>query len=441
MKKLLLSLTLLFLSLGSFAQTTINSLPFVESFDNYGSGMNIVPAGWSTIYTSSGVVGTLSNDYTISNSLYLHSNSTQRSYATSPMFDTSIHINNIRIKFKSLIGNSNSKLSVGVMTNSNDTSSFVEIAEISSNYMLRWEEQEILFNSYSGNGRFIAFRLNNSSVMIDDLEISYIPSCLSPINIRLNSINANSATISFIPRNNETQWEAHCKHSSDTSWSNVSTLEISTSPLFTLIGLQSTTSYDFRIKSICSTTDSSEWSYFSFFTAIDSLPWTDSFDTYGTGFNVFPYKCWSRIPHSTSIACIDYTCYSSPGALNLRSDVMTYNYVLSPKIDNSIPINTLKAKFKLRTEYLTNKLIVGVITNPNDTSTFVPIEEITLNEVNTWKDCEVFLNPYNGSGQYIALNSTDNGHNFVYVDDFEISTLPSCVRPNQLNVSNITPTS
>ncbi|MFA6368081.1 MAG: hypothetical protein WCX10_05925, partial [Bacteroidales bacterium] len=76
MKKLLLSLTLLFLSLGSFAQTTINSLPFVESFDNYGSGMNIVPAGWSTIYTSSGVVGTLSNDYTISNSLYLHSNST-----------------------------------------------------------------------------------------------------------------------------------------------------------------------------------------------------------------------------------------------------------------------------------------------------------------------------------------------------------------------------
>ncbi|MDD4528788.1 MAG: fibronectin type III domain-containing protein, partial [Bacteroidales bacterium] len=441
MKKLLLSLTLLFLSLGSFAQTTINSLPFVESFDNYGSGMNIVPAGWSTIYTSSGVVGTLSNDYTISNSLYLHSNSTQRSYATSPMFDTSIHINNIRIKFKSLIGNSNSKLSVGVMTNSNDTSSFVEIAEISSNYMLRWEEQEILFNSYSGNGRFIAFRLNNSSVMIDDLEISYIPSCLSPINIRLNSINANSATISFIPRNNETQWEAHCKHSSDTSWSNVSTLEISTSPLFTLIGLQSTTSYDFRIKSICSTTDSSEWSYFSFFTAIDSLPWTDSFDTYGTGFNVFPYKCWSRIPHSTSIACIDYTCYSSPGALNLRSDVMTYNYVLSPKIDNSIPINTLKAKFKLRTEYLTNKLIVGVITNPNDTSTFVPIEEITLNEVNTWKDCEVFLNPYNGSGQYIALNSTDNGHNFVYVDDFEISSLPSCVRPNQLNVSNITPTS
>ena len=441
MKKLLLSLTLLFLSFGSFAQTTINSLPFVESFDNYGSGMNIVPAGWSTIYTSSGVVGTLSNDYTISNSLYLHSNSTQRSYATSPMFDTSIHINNIRIKLKSLIGNSNSKLSVGVMTNSNDTSSFVEIAEISSNYMLRWEEQEILFNSYSGNGRFIAFRLNNSSVMIDDLEISYIPSCLSPINIRLNSINANSATISFIPRNNETQWEAHCKHSSDTSWSNVSTLEISTSPLFTLIGLQSTTSYDFRIKSICSTTDSSEWSYFSFFTAIDSLPWTDSFDTYGTGFNVFPYKCWSRIPHSTSIACIDYTCYSSPGALNLRSDVMTYNYVLSPKIDNSIPINTLKAKFKLRTEYLTNKLIVGVITNPNDTSTFVPIEEITLNEVNTWKDCEVFLNPYNGSGQYIALNSTDNGHNFVYVDDFEISSLPSCVRPTQLNISNITPTS
>lgn len=36
MKHLLFSISLFFLSFGSFAQTTINTLPYEESFDNYG---------------------------------------------------------------------------------------------------------------------------------------------------------------------------------------------------------------------------------------------------------------------------------------------------------------------------------------------------------------------------------------------------------------------
>ena len=55
-----------------------------------------------------------------------------------------------------------------------------------------------------------------------------------------------------------------------------------------MIGLLSTTAYDVRVKAICSANDSSEWAYSSFLTAIDSLPWVESFDSYGTGSTVFP---------------------------------------------------------------------------------------------------------------------------------------------------------
>ena len=154
------------------------------------------------------------------------------------------------------------------------------------------------------------------------------------------------------------------------------------------------------------------------------------------------YK-WKKIVNSSnSNISISTGAFSSPGALRFNTSSTASSYVVSPKVDSSIPLNTTKVKFKLRIQYNTHKLIVGVMSNPTDANTFVQIEELHLNEANTWKDIEVLFNSYNGNGQYIAFKSVNNsGICNIYVDDFEISSLPSCVRPTQLNISNITPTS
>ncbi len=422
--------------------TSISTFPYFNSFDNYGTGTRIMPYGWTKIddYTSTSTVFTY--NYSPPGGLIILTNSTNN-YVVAPKIDTSIQLNSLRVKFQYSVLSSASGLIVGVMTDPTDTSTFVPVGEVSTNFISSWEEKEVLFSSYTGNGKYIAFKTPcNSQSIIDNLEISTIPSCIRPGNITLN-VSANSATISFTPQNNETQWKIQFKQTADTSWANVPEFDFSNTPLFTMIGLLSTTAYDVRVKAICSANDSSEWAYSSFLTAIDSLPWVESFDSYGTGSTVFPNYKWKKIVNSSnSNISISTGAFSSPGALRFNTSSTASSYVVSPKVDSSIPLNTTKVKFKLRIQYNTHKLIVGVMSNPTDANTFVQIEELHLNEANTWKDIEVLFNSYNGNGQYIAFKSVNNsGICNIYVDDFEISSLPSCVRPTQLNISNITPTS
>ncbi len=422
--------------------TSISTFPYFNSFDNYGTGTRIMPYGWTKIddYTSTSTVFTY--NYSPPGGLIILTNSTNN-YVVAPKIDTSIQLNSLRVKFQYSVLSSASGLIVGVMTDPTDTSTFVPVGEVSTNFISSWEEKEVLFSSYTGNGKYIAFKTPcNSQSIIDNLEISTIPSCIRPGNITLN-VSANSATISFTPQNNETQWKIQFKQTADTSWTNVPEFDFSNTPLFTMIGLLSTTAYDVRVKAICSANDSSEWAYSSFLTAIDSLPWVESFDSYGTGSTVFPNYKWKKIVNSSnSNISISTGAFSSPGALRFNTSSTASSYVVSPKVDSSIPLNTTKVKFKLRIQYNTHKLIVGVMSNPTDANTFVQIEELHLNEANTWKDIEVLFNSYNGNGQYIAFKSVNNsGICNIYVDDFEISSLPSCVRPTQLNISNITPTS
>lgn len=424
--------------------TNISTLPWVESFDNYGAGMAIFPPCWNRIFdhsTANSFIHT--TNYSPPGALIIVSEVSSYNYVICPKFDSSIQLNTLRAKFKFNIEFPNSKLYLGIMSDPTDSSTFVQIAEFSYDYLYRWKDYEIMFNSYTGSGNYIAFKTDynqKSIINIDDLEISYTPSCLKPTNIVTTDINATNTTIAWTPGENETQWTIQYKPSIDTSWSSAVNVNNITTNSYTLTGLQNSTAYDIRIKAICSLNDESEWTNTFVFTAILTLPWTESFDSYGTGFTVFPV-CWTRIFNPLeSVACIDYINYSPPGSLNFRSNPNTYTYVISPKFDTSIQINTLRAKFKLRTEYATNKLVVGVMTNPNDTSTFVQIEEISIYDVNTWVDCEVPFNSYTGTGQYIAFNSSDNGDNIVYLDDLEISYLPSCIIPTNLASTNFTST-
>ncbi len=425
--------------------TDISTFPFSDSFDNYGIGTTLMPYGWTKFNDNNSAVSTVySYNYSTPGG-FLIASDTVNNYVITPKFDTSIQLNTLKLKFQFSVRSPYSKLIIGVMSDPTDTNTFVQVEEVSSNLIANWEEKEVFFSSYNGNGKYIAFKTPpQSQTVIDNLEINTIPSCIRPKNITLTNINANSATISFTPQNNESQWKLQFKLSSDTSWTNVSTFDLSNTPTFTMIGLLSSTAYDFRVKAICSANDNSEWSNFSFLTAISSLPWLESFDSYGTGTYVFPTidNGWAKIVNLRSgDIYISSDGNSLPGALRFQTSYDSSNYVLSPKIDNSISLNTLRVKFKLKIKNTNHNLIVGVMSDPTDTNTFVQVDELSLNEANTWKDIEILLNSYNGNGQYIAFKSKNIGNCSIYIDDFEVSSIPSCVRPTQLNVSNITPTS
>ncbi|HBN04240.1 MAG TPA: hypothetical protein DD434_00420, partial [Bacteroidales bacterium] len=125
---------------------------------------------------------------------------------------------------------------------------------------------EVLFNSYNGNGQYIAFKTADNSgtcnIYIDDFEISSLPSCVRPSQLNVSNITPTSAEVAWYADNNVNNCEIEYKPYSDTSWQNaVRVSNITTNP-FTLTNLPPSTVLSLRIRAICSATDSSEWTYY-----------------------------------------------------------------------------------------------------------------------------------------------------------------------------------
>ena len=135
--------------------------------------------------------------------------------------------------------------------------------------------------------------------------------------------------------------------------------------------LTPTTTYNVRVANICSSGDTSMWRNTAFRTAcapIDQIPYTEDFDSYGTGSNAY-VECWSKINTYTSGSqpYISSTSYQGSGALYFyTSSASTYNMAIMPAIDESIPINTLQVSFFYKGSYATDRLIVGVMDDPED---------------------------------------------------------------------------
>ena len=90
----------------------------------------------------------------------------------------------------------------------------------------------------------------------------------------------------------------------------------------------------------------------------------------------------------------------------------------------------------------TASLIVGVMTNPADRNSFVPVDTIEPNE-SIYEEFTVYFNNYFGSGGFIALMAPklSSGYNQIYVDNIVVDQIPSCPKPVDLAVSQATETS
>ena len=90
-------------------------------------------------------------------------------------------------------------LEVGVMTDKTDASTFVVIdtIDISGLDGYTYSEQTISLINYSGNGKYIAFRVSNSDgcgYYIDDILLEERPACMNPLNLIATNVTDESVT-------------------------------------------------------------------------------------------------------------------------------------------------------------------------------------------------------------------------------------------------------
>jgi hypothetical protein len=322
-----------------------------------------------------------------------------------------------------------------------------------------WVKYTININQYSGY-RYIAFvsrtgkrNIDGEYLRIDDVEISEMPTCLAPSQVTVNSMTQSSITVSWTPGTpSDGTWDIYYKSSSDATWNNVQ----ATNNPYTLTGLDTNTTYQIYVVTDCGGSNVSEESNIVTATTVCSyisIPYSENFDGLSTG--TLP-ECWVRNTTLTSpsyaptLPTISNTyAYSGLNSLDMYqsfsgTSITSRVATILPPLDTSIDINVLRITFKMRsaTSFTYPGIIVGVMTNPNDWTTFTPVGDTQyVTEVNTWQTATLsFANyPANLSNKYIVLAGLPSGVTThmgrIYVDDIIIDSIPQCTTVENFNVA------
>ncbi len=285
---------------------------------------------------------------------------------------------------------------------------------------------------------------------IDNFVLEAAPPCIEPTQLssadNLSSLGT-SVALSWTEGNSATEWEIEYGVTGFTQGSG--TVVNTTSNPDTLTGLSPQTTYDWYVRSVCSSSDTSGWSLMGSFTTPCigvSATFVESFD--GVATPNLP-NCWATItPSSSTIQTVTSTDHgvpipSGPNALEIN-DAATDLLISPPISDLSSGLNRLRMQiaFEGGGTAFSDTLFVGVTNSQTNAAAFVPLDTITMENTNGGFEEYSFHfdNPtLVGSNNFIAFSYKTAGGGYEYfIDDFIYEPIPSCIVPSNLNVSNIT---
>ncbi|MCQ2274184.1 MAG: fibronectin type III domain-containing protein [Bacteroidales bacterium] len=272
-----------------------------------------------------------------------------------------------------------------------------------------------------------------------------IISCPKPQSLNIVSMSSNSASFQIVPGGTETQWHATISPA-------VMGISEMAFPIATgvLPMLSPNTTYTVSVRSICGEGDTSDARVITFTTPCDNvvLPYTNNFDdattatTAATG--VMP-DCWT-LAHEDVVMTASTRPQIYYGASNAHSGSyslrMYYRGILAmPGVDN---VNNTVLSFWLKQTSATYPLIVGVMSNLLDESTFTPIDTIINTSTTAFQYHEIYFNNYTGAGQYIAfrnISTANYSYSYNYIDDIELTQVPTCVKTEAPTTAAVATTS
>ena len=253
---------------------------YIENFDAYEAGDNVLPVCWRGINTT---VGSYKNYPKISQSSYsahsgsnylyfysYHSSYTdydpQPQYAILPAIDD---LDNLQLTLWAKGYYSNTVLKIGRMSDPFDASTF----ELIASQTLPTSYAEFTFDLSGASGDYVALMIDaasasktTNSVYVDDLSIHTPITCQKPAGLSVSNISSHTATISWTAGGEETAWQILLNGDS--------IVDADSNP-FILTGLDSETIYSAKVRANCGE-EVSEWANDSVrFTTLVACPVPD----------------------------------------------------------------------------------------------------------------------------------------------------------------------
>ena len=292
---------------------------------------------------------------------------------------------------------------------------------------------------------------DNPPSAVDDIAIVGV-SCGRPLSVITDTIGAHEIGIHFTPCTpDDHTWEVAIMEAGG-SWTDAESFVIQDTS-YTFTNLNGNTMYSIYVRTVCGNNDYSVWtSPLSLHTGcaeIVNLPYTEYFDTYGA--ELYPW-CWTRFPYSNGFEVYPmiFTGNSSyilnqlpspPSYFALGAEGAQYSMAILPPFSTDIPINSLIIRYWYeQSSPLSSLFSVGVMEDPENESTFVPIRTLHFDDWGSddeiWVEDTVFLSSYTGNGHYIAFKFTtesEGEHHFLF-DNLVIDT--SLVHTGVANIND-----
>ena len=291
---------------------------------------------------------------------------------------------------------------------------------------------------------------------VDNIQLN-LPTCRKVTGVTVSNVTTYSIDAEWNANDLATSWHVNINLPNG---GNTVFYNLVSSPSCHITGLSPNTDYELVITPICSSAGTGQSLYIPVHTACSSidLPYTQDFENEVTGGSTSSSfaECWHRLNNSTTYFGCPYISGTSTynhtynGSKSLYWYNSTspsygdYQVVTLPSINiYTYPINTLQLYFWARRVSGAPVIKVGVMSDPDDITTFTLIDTVNVTTDQAWHEYMVSLENYTGSGEFVALRADrpESVSWIVYLDDITLEQRPACPRVENIAVQNITTTS
>ena len=308
-----------------------------------------------------------------------------------------------------------------------------DVITISSTHTLLTGATTAVLDEWPGENRYYEFTPPTSF-------------CSRVASASIATMGPDFITLSWVD-NNSTSWLVRIDSSSTTG-----TPVMVSDTFYTFDNLAPQTQYTVSVAALCDGGDTSAWRSITTTTPctfLDAIPYIYGFEdaaTGGSSSSLFEAPCWNRITGSSSsyypyISSNSSYCHTGARGLYWYGSSSYDHTLVLPGIDgDEIPVNTLQLKFWAKNSSTSYHAVleIGVMTDPNDISTFQQVGTVNV-EGTTWTEYETFLSTYTGTGNFVAVRSHNpSSYWYAYFDDFTLDLMPACPHVAEVVVDSAT---
>lgn len=318
-------------------------------------------------------------------------------------------------------------------------------------------------------------------VMLDEVIVRSTPTCVNVSDLRVTNIHAYDAFLSWNDEGSYNEFQVMLTTEKVTDFTNInpSIIVQQHEHIYNtekaVSGLTPETTYYAYVRSDCAENASgyTDWVETSFTTlVVIYLPYTQNFNNPE---RVFENNIYFGLPYGWQVGTsveditvpfvysggsaadrasfsVDSTAFLSfNGTFTATSAAMNggeYAYAVSPEIVES-SLQGLQISFWLTafdkisfgsTSYAAS-LLVGVMEDPADFTSFQVLDTVTVESAYQFKRVSLALDNYTGTSKFVALATRFEDRNAIYVDNFMLSKpsafIPTDVKVNQLHANGL----